>query len=91
VVSILDAMIAEYHMTLAAAMEFPLEAYLALVPALVSRHGGRSNGPDYVDLAAINAREKAWAFLRRHFHILPQGQKGPMNALAAWLPPTSDL
>lgn len=75
----------EYRLTLAEAMEFPLEAYLALVPALVARHGGRSGGPDYVDQAAINARETAWEFLRANFTILPKGQPGPDGALQKWL------
>ena len=76
---------AEYHLTIAAAMLFPLEAYLALIPALVARHGGKGNGPDYVDQASIAARETAWRFLRRHFTILPQGEPGPPNALGKWL------
>ena len=76
---------AEYHITLADAMRFPLEAYLALIPALVARRGGKSTGPDYIDNAAIAAREACWRFLRRHFEILPQGQPGPANALHQWL------
>jgi hypothetical protein len=84
-VTVLDALMAEYHLPLAEAMEFPLEAYLALVPALVARHGGRVNGPDYIDQAAMAARERAWEFLRTHFEILPQGQPGPTNALARWM------
>lgn len=72
----------EYHLTLPAAMEFPLEAYLALVPALVARHGGKAGGPDYIDQAAVNAREACWRWLRSNFTILPQGAPGPVNALA---------
>lgn len=75
----------EYHLTLSDAMEFPLEAYLALLPALVARHGGKANGPDYVDQASIAAREKAWAFLRANFRILEPGQPGPANALLRWI------
>ena len=76
---------AEYHHTLSAAMLFPLEAYLALIPALVARRGGQGNGPDYVDQASISAREACWRFLRRHFTILPQGQPGPNDAMGKWL------
>lgn len=72
----------EYGLTLPQAMTFPLEAYLALVPALIARHGGRAEGPDHVDLAACAAREAAWAWLRAHFTILPPGVPGPRNALA---------
>lgn len=76
---------AEYHLTLRDAMLFPLAAYLALIPALVARRGGKAAGPDYIDNAAIAAREACWRFLRRHFEILPQGQPGPTNALQQWL------
>jgi hypothetical protein len=75
----------EYHHTLDSAMDFPLEAYLALLPALIARKGGRSDSPDYVDQAAINARTKAWEFLRAHFHVLEPGEPGPSNALARWI------
>lgn len=74
----------EYHLTLSAAMLFPLEAYLALLPALITRHGGQGSGPDYIDQAAIAAREACWRFLRRHFDILPQGEPGPMGVLEGW-------
>ena len=81
----IDSLMAEYGRSLPEAMAFPLEAYLAMLPAMVARHGGRLNGPDYVDRAAMTARERCWAWLRAHFTILEPGEPGPRDALAAWL------
>lgn len=76
---------AEYSLTLDAAWSFPLEAYLALVPAMIQRHGGKSKGADHIDQVAIEARQRCDEFLRRHFRILPPGEPAEPNALQRWL------
>lgn len=83
--TIVDALMAEYHLSLAQAWAFPLEAYLALVPAMMARHGVPLNGPGPAAQAAIEARARCKAWLRAHFTILPEGQPGPADALGDWL------
>ena len=81
-IDVTDALMAEYGLNLTEAWLFPLEAYLALVPALIRRHGGKATGPTYVDRASMAARDRVARFLERHFRILPEGEPGPPNALA---------
>lgn len=69
--TLLDALMAEYHMTLSQALDFPLQAALALWPAMLGRHGAHQ-GPDYIDRAVIAARTRARAWLERQFRIIPQ-------------------
>lgn len=75
----------QYGFTLDQAWSFPLEAYLALLPAMISRHGGKHHGPDHADSASIAARERCKRFLRRHFTILPPHAPAPPHALHRWL------
>lgn len=76
---------ADYSMTLYDAMfDFPLEAALALWPALIVRNGGEA-GIDHTDRASISARKRCKGFLAEHFRILPKGVDGPDNALIHWL------
>lgn len=76
---------AEYSLSLAEAWAFPLEGYLALLPAMITRHGGQVSGPQSSDQASIAARAKAKDWLASHFRILPIGTPGPQNALQRWL------
>jgi hypothetical protein len=85
---IVEAEMAEWGLSLAEAFgAFPLAAFLCLQPAMLQRHGATADGPDYVDRAAIAARGRAWAFLHKHFEVLPADhpEPPPMNQLARWL------
>ena len=75
----------QYGMTITEAWSFPLEAYLALLPAMISRHGGKTQGPDHADQASMTARARCKRFLKKHFTLLAKGQPGPSNALQRWI------
>lgn len=61
---------AEYHMPLGVAIwEVPLTLPMVLLPIRNERMGG-TNGPNYVDMASMDAKNKARAFLETHFEIV---------------------
>jgi hypothetical protein len=76
----------EYGMSLPAAMRFPLIAYHALIPCIQRRNGVElPSHDDPAVRAAMDARQKCYAWLRRHFRVLEPGEPGPDNALGAWM------
>jgi hypothetical protein len=81
----IDTLMADHGLTLKQAMLFPIEGYFALIPAILARRGIEPPGPTPAAQAGLAAREKCYAFLRRHFHILPPGEPGPENVLLRWL------
>lgn len=72
---------AEWGMSLAEAMAFPLATALALWPAKIVRRGGGDSMPDYTDLARQKAKRKMRAWIAANFEVVAPSDR------AAQLPP----
>jgi hypothetical protein len=48
----------------------PLAVPLVLMPVRNERLGGSGGGPDYVTKASLSAKNRARAFLEKHFEIV---------------------
>ncbi len=72
---------AEWGMSLAEAMAFPLATALALWPAKVIRRGGGDSMPDYTDLARQKAKRKMRAWIAANFEVVAPVR--PRRATAA--------
>ena len=65
-------MMAEYHMTLAAAVWHPLAAILSLLPSRGERIGAESTGPTDGQEAYIRAKTETMDYLRDQYNVAPR-------------------
>ena len=70
--TLVDALMAVYHMTLKQAFfEFPLTAAVALWPSMQRRLGFETSGPDYMDQASARAKRQMEDYISKHFRVIP--------------------